>query len=245
MYRRILLALHVAVLILISQEHGLRQSDCSFNTAAVLPVTPQAEPEAKEKRRLTRVESYVENFRIGLPGRNKIEIRRMEKDKTVISIYFYSLAKGGDWRLNQTIELERVNYPQDLEPEFRDFNNDGLKDFTFVSGEAARGANEVRTLLVYDKKHDRLVHIKNSEDYPNLEYNKKLNCVDSWMFHGATTTVFLKLEGDKLREFATVDTGLEREVALIDRSGNRRVVRREKMNVADIYTRYSNYNPPE
>ncbi len=51
--------------------------------------------------------------------------------------------------------------------QLEDFNNDGIKDMTYVSAVAARGANEVRRLFIYDKKRDELVYIKNSEDYPN------------------------------------------------------------------------------
>jgi hypothetical protein len=55
-----------------------------------------------------------------------------------------------------------------------DFNNDGFKDVTYMSAEAARGANEIRRLFMYNREKDQLVYIKNSDQYPNLEY--KTSC---------------------------------------------------------------------
>ena len=100
-------------------------------------------------------------------------------------------------------------------------------------------------LLIYNKERDELVHIRNSEDYPNLEYNKQLDCVDAWLFHGASTTVFLRIEGDMLRRFTSVDTGAERLVKVFDKDGKERVLSRRKMKEDDIYMRYSSFDPPE
>jgi len=115
-------------------------------------------------------------------------------------------------------------------PKFEDFNNDGLNDLTFISGTAARGANEIRTLLIYEKKSDELLHIKNSADYPNLAYNSRLDCIDAWSFYGGTATVFLRLKGDMLEEFASVeDFPPNRTVTVRDRNGREKVIRRDKI----------------
>lgn len=198
------------------------------------------------------IESFSDASRIGHPHRNKIHIDVLEgagvdsasRPNNVAIIKFYSKNRTLQWVLKQTLEIEDYAIGG-CYPKIEDFNNDGLKDFTFVSNTAARGANEVRTLLIYDRINDVLIHVKNSEDYPNLAYNKTLNCIDSWMFHAATTTVFLKLEGDMLREFASVGTGAERVVTLIDKNGKERVIRREKMKEKDIYTRYETFSPPK
>lgn len=197
------------------------------------------------------VESYSDVLKIGRPRRNKVELTIVENngsttdwkpDKLAI-IKFFSLAENATWTIRQTLQLPS-HAIGDADPQFADFNGDGLKDLTFVSETAARGANQIRTLLIYDKTLDSLVHIQNSGDYPNLRYNRKLHCIDSWMFHGATTTVFLKLENDRLREFASVDTGLELVVTATDKSGKETELRREKMRDDDIYTRYSTFDPP-
>jgi hypothetical protein len=65
------------------------------------------------------------------------------------------------------------------------------------------------------------------------------------MVHGASTTVFLKLDGDMLKEFASVDTGLDRVVTVTDKDGNEREISRKRMKERDRYTRYVNFNPPQ
>ena len=68
-----------------------------------------------------------------------------------------------------------------FEPNISDFNNDNFKDITFISGSAARGANEVRRLFIYDNQNRELISIVNSQNYPNMQYNKELNCIDAFI----------------------------------------------------------------
>lgn len=190
-------------------------------------------------------ESFTDDSRIGRSRKNKVEVHCFERgDGMIAEIKFFSRSKSGKWEQKQSFEFEKDNLTP-CNPKVRDFNGDGFKDLTYVSDVAARGANEVRKLFRYDKKRNELVYVLNSEDYPNFAYNRKLKCLDAMLFHGATTTVFLKLEGDMLREFASVDTGLQLVVTVTDTSGKERVIRRQKMNEDDIYTRYSNFNPLE
>lgn len=189
------------------------------------------------------VEYFVDDERIGRQRKNKVEMTCIGRgsNKTA-DIDFLSRTKDGRWIIRQSLKLSRDNLMA-CSPEIEDFNNDGFGDLTFVSSTAARGANELRTLLIYDHSNDELVHIKNSAEYPNLEYNKKLDCLDSWMFHGSTSTVFLRIEGDELKEFASVDTGTELTVCILRRDRWIRTYRR-KMSLDDVYTRYSTYDPP-
>jgi len=187
-------------------------------------------------------ESFSNETDIGRRRKNKVEIRCVNhNDRAEAEIEFYSLSGTREWTRKQSLRFENLNYAG-CDPQISDFNNDGYKDITFISGQAARGANEIRTLLIYDSKKDELIHVKNSADYPNLAYNKRLNCIDAWAVHGATTTIFLKLEGDMLREFASVDTGAERIVTITRRSGERVVIRREAMNENEVYTKYSTFD---
>ncbi len=224
--------------------------------SSVVTSEPATETKADDPDKI--VESFSDDSRIGSPHRNKIQIDILEgygvdsanRPNNVAKIRFYSLNSLKKWILKQTLEIDD-NALMTCSPEILDFNNDGFKDITFISNTAARGANEVRTLLIYDKKRDELVWIKNSEDYPNLAYNRTLNCVDSWMVHGASTTVFLHLEGDELKEFASVGTGGDSkgeccglEVRIVDKSGEETVIKRKKITEDDIYTRYRTFNPP-
>lgn len=204
---------------------------------------PQTQPIDRDRDLDEFSEAFTNDTRIGRPRKNKVEIKCYERGNGMIAeITFYSRSNSGAWQQKQSFEFEKDNVTN-CDPKVEDFNNDGLKDFTYKSNVAARGANEIRTLFIYDKAKNELVHIKNSEHYPNLAYNKKLDCLDAWLFHGATTTVFLRIEGDELADFASVDTGAELVVTLRGKYG-RREISRKRMPLEDIYTRYSSFDPP-
>ncbi len=148
---------------------------------------------------------FTDSSSIGTPNKNKIEFSNIKKvDGFFAVIKFYSLDADKNWNLKQQFEFENIGF--NCNPKLNDFNNDGLKDFTYISALAARGANEIRKLFIYDKKNDELLYIKNSENYPNMLYNKDLDCIDAWLVSGGTSTVFLKIDGDSLKEFAKVET---------------------------------------
>ena len=195
----------------------------------------------------TRTEYFTDDHQIGRRGKNKIEIRCYSRgDQRFTELKFYARTDYGAWLEMQSFKFEKDGLT-DCDPVIEDFNNDGFKDFTYQSDVAARGANEIRKLFIYDKELDELVYIKNSENYPNLAYNRKLRCVDAFLVYGATSTVFLRIEGDTLREFASVETGTERIVTVTDKNGKQRVVHSEKMNpdnFEEIFRRFSSYSPP-
>lgn len=204
-----------------------------------------ANTEVQNPDTLRLIESFSDERHIGVPRKNKIEINEYERsDGDLVAIKFYALNDDKQWILKQSFEFKKDSLIG-CDPKIEDFNNDGLKDVTYVSNVAARGSNEVRTLFIYDKNLNELVRIKNSEDFPNMRYNKKLDCIDAWLVHGASTTVFARLDGDMLRQFASVGTGLERVVTVTDKDGKERVLSRRKMKEEDVYTRYVNFNPPE
>lgn len=190
-------------------------------------------------------EFFSDESKIGSPRKNKIEISEFRKFAgNFATIKFYSSGKNKDWKLKQTFEFEKNTF-LGCDPQLEDFNNDGLKDLTCISMAAARGANEVRRLFIYDKNRDELIYIKNSEDYPNLQYNKELNCLDALHFYGGVSTTFLKIDGDRLKQFASVEHfGDERTVSAIDENGEERILRKDKISRDDFYERYKNFNPP-
>lgn len=195
----------------------------------------------------TRIEFFTDDKRIGRRGKNKIEIRCYSVGpERFAEIKFYTRSEYGAWFELQSFKFDKDGVT-DCNPIVEDFNNDGLNDFTYESAVAGRLANEVRKLFIYDQSQDELKYIKNSEEYPNLAYNKKLRCIDSFMVYGATSTVFLRIEGDILKEFASVSTGEERVATFTDKFGNERVLSRKKLdpnNFDQIYTRFTEYNPP-
>ena len=166
------------------------------------------------------VNTLFEVSNIGRRGKNRVEVKCSRAlDEEIVKIDFYSKRPDESWRVRQSLNFKKDGGPP-CDPKVEDFNNDGSNDLTFISGQAARGANEIRTLLIYDKKRDELVHIRNSAEYPNLAYNSALDCIDAWSFYGGTATIFLRLKGDMLEEFASVeDFPPTRTVTVRDREG--------------------------
>ena len=193
------------------------------------------------------VESFTDDTDIGIPHKNKIEIFNItQPDVNTAKINFYSLTTDKEWKLKQTFTLDKDKLIS-LNPKVKDFNNDGLKDFTYVPATAGRGANELQRLFIYDKKKDELVYVKNSEEYPNLRYNKRLNSLTAQRFYGDTTvTEFLNIEEDLLKKFASVESkDTERTVFLVDKNGKEKLLKKYKINGLEYLERFKNFNPLE
>jgi hypothetical protein len=197
----------------------------------------------KEINEIVLRERFTDSTNIGIKGQYKIELNSYNNmDSTYVEI------KLSEKQNNHWLQKQKIVLPKDgvvsCDPKTIDFNNDKLNDFTFQSSVAARGANEIRTLLIFEKTIGKLKLITNSDNYPNLQYNKVLNCIDSWMVYGGTSTVFLKIDQDSLREFAVVELFDDyREVYLVDKKGKHKTLKKEKIKDLEIYTRFINFNP--
>ena len=190
------------------------------------------------------IETFVDSLNIGEKGKNKVElIKHRVFDDTYVIVKFYRKATVPNRWYNANTYIVQCNAMQGLLPNITDFNNDNFNDITFISAQAARGANEVRRLFVYDDYERALTSIVNSEDYPNMLYNKELNCIDAFLFHGGTSTVFARIKGDSLKEFASVHNESHRTVYEVDKFGKDKLLRRDKINPEDVYIRYINYKP--
>ena len=190
------------------------------------------------------IETFVDSLNIGEKGKNKVElIKHRVFDDTYVIVKFYRKATVPNRWYNANTYIVQCNAMQGLLPNITDFNNDNFNDITFISAQAARGANEVRRLFVYDDYERALISIVNSEDYPNMRYNKELNCIDAFLFHGGTSTVFARIKGDSLKEFASVHNDSHRTVYEVDKFGKDKLLRRDKINPEDVYIRYMNYKP--
>jgi hypothetical protein len=186
-------------------------------------------------------EYFADSTNIGRRSLNKIELSKYRAaDSNYIVIHFFS-QKNGRWNLRNEFQFAKDGVVV-CDTKLSDFNNDGLNDMTYVSNIAARGANEIRRLFVYNKNKDELIYVKNSENYPNMLYNKELNCIDAWLFYGGCSTVFLKIEGDSLEEFASVELMDGLTVRTFDKSGKETVIRRDTTSEAG-HIRYKNFRP--
>jgi hypothetical protein len=187
-------------------------------------------------------EIVIDSLNIAKKGAYKIILKRTQGNEGVFAEFDFFKKDKSIWSLIQNFRIEKDGITN-FDTEFKDFNNDGYNDLTFKSSVAARGANELRSLFLFDKEKERLIHIKNSNSYPNLKYNAELDCIDAWLIYGGSTTLFLKIESDTLREFAGVSSLDTREVFTINENGERKILSQELIKDSVVYRRYSNYNP--
>lgn len=186
-------------------------------------------------------EYFADSLNIGRKSNNKIELSLLRTDDSVfVVINFYS-KQSEKWVLKNHYKFEKDGITG-LDTKLSDFNNDGLNDITYISAVAARGANEVRRLFIYDKDNDQLTLMKNSEDYPNMRYNKELNCIDAFLVYGGCTTAFLKISGDSLKQFASVELFDGLYVRTYDELGKEKIIFEDTTHKGE-YERYKNYNP--
>lgn len=187
------------------------------------------------------IETFTDSLNIGEKGKCKIElIKHRVFDNTYIIVKFYTM--GPYYWYIQNTYLYKCDALMDLTPNISDFNNDKFNDITFISATAARGANEVRRLFIYDDYEKKLISIVNSEDYPNMLYNKELDCIDAFLVYGGCSTVFLKINGDSLKEFASVELMDGMTVKEIDKNGKESIIFHDRKN-KDEFIRFKAYKP--
>jgi len=192
------------------------------------------------------LEYAADSIHIGRRGKNKVELSFYENaDSAYVVIHFYSKSNENQWILKQEFLFERAIVPDKCNMQIKDFNNDGLNDMTFVSMTAARGANNVRKLFIYDKHADTLICMKNSEDYCNMLYNRHLNCITAFLFYGCNSTEFLHIQGDSLKRFASVELCGDGTLTVseYDKFDNQTIIKEETNCKFEQYTRFTNYKP--
>lgn len=203
--------------------------------------TEKIQMEKIQKDTVQLDEIFIDSLLIGRKRLNKVEVFKYRTaDSNYVDIKFYK-KETNNWKLNQTIHFLKDEITG-CDTKLSDFNNDKLYDMTIVSSVAARGANEVRRLFIYNKSLDKLIEMKNSESYPNMLYNKTLNCIDAFLVYGGSSTVFLKIDGDSLKEFASVQAEDGVTVREFDKKGNEKIIFQDTTNKAS-YIRFKTYKP--
>lgn len=191
----------------------------------------------------TLEEEFIDSTDIGVKKTYKLELKKFRGyDSIYVNITLFEKRKG-KWCKKQELNRPKDGVA-DCDVKISDFNNDGINDMTFVSAIAARGANEVRSLFIFDKKTGTLIFIKNSENYPNMLYNKKLNCIDALLVSGSFYTAFLRLEKDSLREFIGVDVrGDKLNIITTDKHGQQKDSIIDRKNTFGEFVRFKNFKP--
>lgn len=188
-----------------------------------------------------QLDFLIDSLTVGRKTKNKLEIQEIRNEQgCFVNFHFYS-KQNNNWLLKNDLKIQKDPISS-FAPKISDFNNDGFNDLTFVSSTAARGANEIRRLYIYDKNKDKFVFIKNSESYPNLLYNSELNCIDAFLVYAGCTTVFLNISGDSLREFASVQLFDGITVRLTNSEGKDEIIYQDSTKI-EGYFRYKNFRP--
>ncbi len=187
-------------------------------------------------------EFFVDSTTIGNKRKNKIEIKLYEtKDSNFIRLNFYTL-KWGKWFKKNKFEFEKDRYSR-IDPKISDFNNDSFLDFNYKATIVNGQRNDVRRLFIYDRLRDSLILIKNSLKYPNILYNKKLNCIDALLIHGTSSQAFLKIKRDSLIDFAWIHIDNRIKVYEVNKNRKERKILKNIGNKYGIVTRFISYNP--
>ena len=204
----------------------------------------QIEYIAHTQKRIDTLAFFLDSTTIASPGSNKIcLLSTLVNDTTSQSnVRFYS-KENHTWKLNYSFEDEQWS-GEVIEPQIADFNNDGYKDFKYLKGTGARGGNGIYNLFIYDKKGDSLIYVVNSNEYPNLYYNKETNSINSYILTGGNETVFMRLAGNKLKPFATIEQ-YDKEVTVseYDKTGNPKVIKIDTTNQYAPFADFTNYKP--
>lgn len=178
-------------------------------------------------------------------GANKVVVKDVYNEKGHCAEVSVFQSRNGSWELASRIEIEsETEYA--LRPQIGDFNNDWHNDLTLQVAEAARGSNELRKLLLFDPENATFIPVQGSENHPNLQYNKKLNCLDSWAFFSGTATRFLRIQGDSLVKFAQVEDYEDVQYVYVrNEQGEMVLIAENKLNSPGTFNRYINYDPVE
>ncbi len=143
-------------------------------------------------------EFFTDSLHIGKAKQHKVTLHKFIKNDTVFVQIDFFQKNTKKWQLQNQFLFEKDEVLS-CNPEITDFNGDGYNDFIFTSGMAARGANEIRKLIVYDVKKDKWLFIKNSEEFPNLMYNSENKKLQATAFYGNTVATYhLKIVTDSL-----------------------------------------------
>ncbi|WP_300670236.1 hypothetical protein [Soonwooa sp.] len=170
-------------------------------------------------------------------------VQKSQNDDALVSFSLFK-KENKKWTKLQDYHFKKQNFSLSVDTS-EDLNNDGYNDVKISFAQAARGANEVNRLFVFDPKTQKLIDVENSADYPNLHYNKKRNCVTSDIFYGGSATYFLKIKKNKLEPFGKVEYYDDSISSYKIVGGKEILLKKEAYHSDDGATFFSNFDPIE
>lgn len=199
---------------------------------------------AVKQQKVDTIAVFVDSTDIAIPKSTKIWLASIAIDDSIPKSYLRLYSRENNtWKLNYSFEDEHWSGDV-MEPEIADFNNDGYKDFKYLKGTGARGGNSINNLFIYDKKGNSLIYINNSNEYPNLYFNKETNSINSYILTGGNETVFMRLDSNKLKPFASIFQ-YDKEVTVTEYygDGKSKVIKVDTTNNYEDFARFTNYKP--
>ena len=178
---------------------------------------------------------------------NKYKIKISQKNSRNESIVNYELFKK---LANKWTKIQKGNFKKQTDIGLfvtvdEDLNNDGYNDLKISYAQAARGANEIEKLFIFNPLTQRLVEIINSQNYPNLHYNKKRNCINSYTFYSGNSTYFLNIKENRLENFARVDFYNDSVYSYKIKNGKETLLEKREYKSNDEGIFFSNFEPIE
>ncbi|WP_411898044.1 XAC2610-related protein [Elizabethkingia occulta] len=192
-----------------------------------------------------KTEYFSDSKTLIKPGKYKINItQKNNKNKSVVSFDLYRKS-GNKWSKIQNGSFEKqADFSLSVTTD-EDLNNDGYNDLKISYAQAARGANEIEKLLIFSPKTQKLTEIINSQQYPNLHYNAKRNCITSYMFYGGNATYFLHLKQNKLEGFGKVEFSNDSIYSYKIRNKQEFLLKKQAYKSNDGAVFFSNFDPVE
>ncbi len=176
-------------------------------------------------------------------GEYRLKIKQQRFDeKAVVMFKLYQKTKVGFWKNIQTTTFEKGDIGLTVD-DSEDLNNDGYRDLKISCAAAGRGANSLEVLFIFNPKNEKLEKIVNSCEYPNLHYNEVKNCVVSYSFYGGSSTHFLRLVGNRLKEIGRVDWDTEFATSYRITDGNEILLKKIPYKSEDAAVFFDDFDP--
>ncbi|MDQ8748293.1 hypothetical protein ATE49_10825 [Elizabethkingia miricola] len=179
------------------------------------------------------------------PRKYKINITQKSSKAGSVVVFNLFRKSGNKWSIIQSGSFKKqTDFPLFVTTD-EDLNNDGYNDLKISYAQAARGANEIEKLFIFNPKTQKLTEILNSQEYPNLHYNARRNCITSYMFYGGNATYFLHIKQNKLEGFGKVEFSNDSIYSYKIKNKKEILLKKEAYKSNDGAVFFSNFDPVE
>lgn len=179
------------------------------------------------------------------PGKYKINVTQKSSKSESVVVFNLFQKSGNKWSIIQSGSYRKqTDFPLFVTTN-EDLNNDGYNDLKISYAQAARGANEIEKLFIFNPKTQKLTEILNSQEYPNLHYSARRNCITSYMFYGGNATYFLHIKQNRLESFGKVEFSNDSIYSYKIKNKKEILLKKEAYKSNDGAVFFSNFDPVE